>query len=113
MREPTPPAPPEILARLRAALPDKERALVGYEGVQGYLRELGITTREGFVPSVRTLKRWRQRRRLPVFTTPLGRPWSSSFLILSWLASADFAALSPRRPDGTLTRRVSLRQSGR
>jgi hypothetical protein len=98
----------ERLAMLRAALRDQERPLVGLSEVARYLAALGVMTREGRAPTTRTLARWRVERGFPILVLGNAQAFSTSLAVLAWLLGRDFEALSPRRRDGTMRRRVKM-----
>jgi hypothetical protein len=118
MPDRAPPGPPagriqdwsnaERLAMLRAALAERERPLVGLAEVAQYLAALGVVTREHLPPTPRTIARWRARRGFPILVLGNAQAFSTSLAVLAWLLGRDFEALSPRRRDGRMRRRVKM-----
>ena len=55
--------------------------------IRAFLLRLHVRTREGYAPSVRTLRRWRRTRAFPAHPLPgkRGVVWSTSFLIVTWV----------------------------
>lgn len=97
----------ETVMQLRAVMPERERALIGYETMAMWFAEMGWLTREGRPPHWLTLRRWRRVYGLPVAVAPFGRAWTTTFLLMAWCVSPQASRLSPRRPDGSLRQPVN------
>jgi hypothetical protein len=107
---PTPQAPdsPERLAWPREIAPEYEPPLLGGPAIAAWFARVGFVTREGLPPTVRTLKRWKQERRLPVTVAPVGVAWTTTAMLAAWCLSAEARALAPRDAEGKFTRQVRL-----
>jgi hypothetical protein len=107
MPTPRPPSTPETLAWLRETAPDYERALLGWPEIAAWFKRMRFLTREGRPPTVRTLKRWKQRRGLRVTVAPFGTAWTTTAILAVWCLSEQARRLAPRDAQGRLTRPVN------
>jgi hypothetical protein len=103
------PQPPDTdrLTWLRATAPSYERALLGWPAIEAWFREVQFLTRESLPPTARTLRRWKQRRGLPVGVAPFGVAWTTTALLAAWCLSEEARRLAPRDARGRLTRRCT------
>ncbi len=110
MSRPPDPVQAEWLARLRAAAGDRERGLIGWPQVAHWFASVGWVTRRGFPPSVETLRRWRRHHALPIAIAPIGRPWTTTFLLMTWCLLTPAQLLGFRcRPAGGGRRALAIR----
>jgi hypothetical protein len=85
----------EVFGWLREAFAEGEAALVGWRNIVGYLASLGLRNRIGGLPTERTARVWKRELRAPILAgcrgipsrRPSSPPFTTNFLILSWLAS--------------------------
>lgn len=95
-----------LLATLRAALPEREEPLLGWGAIRDFVIGLRVTTREGFAPSIRSLRRWRRTRAFPAHPLPgkRGVVWSTGYP--SWRPGSSPAAsrMTPAAATGASAR---------
>jgi hypothetical protein len=112
MPTPRPPSSADGLRWLRETAPEYERPLLGWPAIAAWFARMRFLTREGFPPTVRTLKRWKQHRGLRVTVAPFGVAWTTTALLAAWCLSEQARRLAPRDARGRLTRPVRFRRPG-
>jgi hypothetical protein len=79
-----------FLTLLREQLPEKEEALVGYDGILDFLRRLRLRRPNGGSITRTMIRRWARDQGFPLLRgnwRPRTPPFTSTFLVTAWVIS--------------------------